>query len=375
MPYDAVRTPTLLLDADVCAKNIRRMAEKARAHGVLFRPHMKTHQSRTVGRMLRDVGVDRITVSSLRMAAYFADDGWEDITVAFPVNLREIDAINALAARVRLQLLVESADAVRRLCAGLRAEAGVMIKIDAGYGRTGLAWDDADGLASVCREIDRCARMQLRGVLAHAGDSYHARDVEEIRGVFDRTRERLRAAADRLRDRHPDIVVSVGDTPGCTLAEDFTGIDEMRPGNFVFYDVMQSELGVCATEDIAVALAVPVVALHPERDECVVYGGAVHLSREHLVLPDGTADYGRVVLLTEEGWSPPLPDTRVVRLSQEHGVIRSTPEILALLQPGALIAVLPVHSCLTAECMRGYLMLDGRAADHCAGQPFTAVSS
>ncbi|MDT8323283.1 MAG: alanine racemase, partial [Bacteroidota bacterium] len=299
MPYDAVRTPTLLLDPAVCRKNIRRMAEKARGHGLLFRPHFKTHQSRTVGRMFRDEGVRCITVSSLRMAEYFADDGWEDITVAFPVNLRELDAINALAGRIRLQLLVEAAETVRRLGAGLRETVGVFMKIDAGYGRAGIAHDDIRAVESVRDEIDRCSRLQLRGLLAHAGDSYHAEDAAAVRHVFSRTRDRLSPIAARLRRRQPDLIVSVGDTPGCVLAEDFADIEEIRPGNFVFFDVMQMELGVCAAGDIAVALATPVVAVHPARGEFVVYGGGVHLSKERSSQSDGSAHYGLVVLLTD----------------------------------------------------------------------------
>ncbi len=369
MPYDNILAPTLLLDPAVCRANIRRMAEKARAHALQFRPHFKTHQSLQVGRWFREAGVDRITVSSLRMAEYFADDGWEDITLAFPVNLRELDGINHLARRIRLQLTVESAYVLRRLREGLQHPAGVFLKIDAGYGRTGLAHDDSAGIRSVLEEIDHTPQLTLRGILAHGGDSYHAASAEDIRRGFARTRDRLAACAAPIRQTHPGIIISVGDTPGCTLAGDFTDIDEIRPGNFVFHDIMQLQLGVCETRDIAAALAVPVVALHPERNEIVVYGGGVHLSKESCTDDAGAAHFGLVVLLTRDGWSPPLPDTRVHRLSQEHGIIRSTPEILALLHEGALIGILPVHSCLTAECMRGYLLLDGSRADHLAAQP------
>ncbi|UCC76385.1 MAG: hypothetical protein JSW37_12885, partial [Anaerolineales bacterium] len=69
--------------------------------------------------MVRDLGVDAITVSSLDMAACFADRGWNDITVAFPVNLLEIEKVNALAAEIALGLLVESKEAVQFLAARL----------------------------------------------------------------------------------------------------------------------------------------------------------------------------------------------------------------------------------------------------------------
>ena len=73
------------------------MAGKAHANRLVFRPHFKTHQSHLIGQWFREEGVTKITASSLSMAAYFAEDGWDDITVAFPVNIREMDTINELA--------------------------------------------------------------------------------------------------------------------------------------------------------------------------------------------------------------------------------------------------------------------------------------
>ena len=243
----------------------------------------------------------------------------------------------------------------------------VLIKIDAGYGRTGIAYDDDEAVDAMLDAIDQAPLLTLRGILTHGGDSYQALSPEEIVRSFARTRDRMLHCATRVRERFPAAIISVGDTPGCSLAVDFSGIDEIRPGNFVYYDVMQARLGACATGDIAVALAAPVVSLHEQRREAVVYAGAVQLSKEVLTGGDGRQSYGDVVLLTDDGWSPPLPDTRVARVSQEHGIIETTSEIIELLREGALIAILPVHSCLTAECMRGYTLLDGSTADHLAG--------
>lgn len=367
MPYPDITSPVFLLDERKCRHNITRMTERARAHGCAFRPHFKTHQSRRVGTWLREAGTEAITVSSVPMAEYFAADGWKDITIAFPHNPRETARVNRLAGACRLGLLVESSAVVRQLDDELRHEVEVSIKIDAGYGRTGVRWDDRTAIDAILDAIDTAPRLRFRGTITHGGDTYHAAGPEEIRSRFETARTRLMERAEHIRQRHPDCIVSAGDTPGCALAEDFTGIDEIRPGNFVFFDVMQAELGVCNPEDIAVAAACPVVALHPGRREAVVHGGSVHLSKDALAGENGTPVYGRVVLLTENGWSAPLPDTAVVSLSQEHGIIRSTDEIIALLHEGALVGILPVHSCLTAQCMRGYLTLDGSAADHLAG--------
>lgn len=371
MPFHEITAPTLLLDEAICRRNIGRMAEKASHNGVRLRPHVKTHQSRRVAGWLRESGTTALTVSSLRMAQYFADDGWDDITIAFPVNPRELHAINLLAGRIRLHVLVEAPSVVRRLDDALDHPLGVFVKIDTGYGRTGIRYDDASTIDSLAQEVAHSSRLAFDGLLSHGGDSYSARNGEDVRQRFTLARDRMLQAADPLRARFPEMLLSVGDTPGCSLAEDFSGLDEIRPGNFVYYDVMQLQLGVCSSQDIAVAAACPIVALHPERNEAVIHGGAVHLSRDFLTDTDGQPFYGLAALLTEDGWSEPLPDTRVAKLSQEHGILHTTGEILSLLREGMLIAILPVHSCLTAECMRGCMTLDGRVADHLAGQPFS----
>ena len=75
-----VTEPTMVLNEEVCKSNIARMAAKAKAANVVFRPHFKTHQSREIGEWFRASGVDKITVSSLNMAMKFAEWGWNDIT-------------------------------------------------------------------------------------------------------------------------------------------------------------------------------------------------------------------------------------------------------------------------------------------------------
>ena len=91
---------TLLLDKSKAFANIEFMAKKAQRCGVRLRPHFKTHQSAQIGEWFRQHEIDAITVSSVEMAQYFARHGWRDITIAIPVNLREIDAINQLAQKV-----------------------------------------------------------------------------------------------------------------------------------------------------------------------------------------------------------------------------------------------------------------------------------
>jgi D-serine deaminase-like pyridoxal phosphate-dependent protein len=361
-----ILTPTLLLDEAVCRRNIARMRIKSSEHGLLFRPHFKTHQSRRVASWFRDEGVTAITVSSVGMAHYFADDGWTDITIAFPVNIRQSAEISALAERVSLGVLLESPSVARRLSGLLSAPVRAWIKVDTGYGRTGIPHADRDALLMTALAIESASHLTLAGILTHGGDTYQSPTPEDARRRFSASRLRLLAAAEALLRRYPGLLVSVGDTPGCVVSDDFGGIDEIRPGNFVFFDAMQLQHGICRIEDIGVALACPVVAVHPQRNEVVLYGGAVHLSREGLADANGTQIFGLVARLREDGWDAPHPGATVVRLSQEHGIAHLPANMFASIEEGDLLAVLPVHSCLTAECMKRYRSLDGTDADHFA---------
>lgn len=83
---EEIEKPTLILDSAICRANIQRMAERAQRNHVAFRPHCKTHQSSVIGEWFREMGVDKITVSSVEMATYFAENGWKDIIIAFTVR-------------------------------------------------------------------------------------------------------------------------------------------------------------------------------------------------------------------------------------------------------------------------------------------------
>ena len=361
---DSIAVPTLLLDETRARRNIERMAARARAGGVRFRPHFKTHQAAGVGRWFRQIGVDAITVSSVAMARYFADHGWSDITIAFPVNLREIDAINRLAQGIRLHLLVENLDAVRFLAHRLAAPVAIWIEVDAGYGRSGVSWDDSSGLATLAAAVSDSPLMTLHGLLTHDGGTYAARTHDVIAADYGLTTTRLEQARARLVEQgFSGLEVSVGDTPACSVVDDFAPADEIRPGNFVFYDWTQVQIGSCAWDDVAVAVACPVVSLHPERHEVILYGGAVHLSKESLAREDGTPTFGAVVLPDADGWGAPLDGVWVRSISQEHGVVRCEPDAYAHLaehlKVGDLLGVLPIHSCLTADLLKVYQTLSG----------------
>jgi D-serine deaminase-like pyridoxal phosphate-dependent protein len=327
--------------------NIRFISGKTGRQNIIFRPHFKTHQSVEIGNWFRDFGVNKISVSSLDMAAQFVAAGWKDITLAFPFNRREMSTYNELCAKAKINLVLEDIATATFLSEHSRHDVDIYLKIDCGYGRTGLDVHNHQPILQTARHIAQLPRLNLRGLLAHFGNNYHARDKEEVRKNYQEGVRKLNELRNILQSDFPDLIISVGDTPSASLVDDFGAVNELRPGNFVFYDWMQYEIGSCPADHIAVVMACPVVAVHPERNEAVIHGGAVHFSKER-----GRHHYGPVCDLKNGFSTQPVDNVFLKALSQEHGIIQGTAEWIARVQPGDLIGVIPVHSCLTANLMK-----------------------
>ena len=137
-------------------------------------------------------------------------------------------------------------------------------------------------------------------------------------------------------------------------------VDEIRPGNYVFYDVTQSIIGSCTSEQIAVAMACPVVAVHRMRNEIVIYGGSVHFANDSVVDGNCITIYGKAVRNAGNGWGAIIEGSYLKKLSQEHGIVYLPDDHINDYKPGDIVKILPVHSCTTANLMKEYLTVDGR---------------
>ncbi len=350
---EKITAPTLVINQYQCRSNIREMLQKTVKSNSRLRPHFKTHQSEVVGKWFREEGVQAITVSSVSMAWQFAMDGWKDIMIAFPVNLREIDEINHLASRVKLGITLSSPGVAPLLEAVIKKPVDLYLKIDVGSHRTGFDPTHTDRIREALDGVKPNTNIRFKGFIAHAGHSYQAKDVPGIKKIFREGIQILKVLEAIFTPDYPDLIVSWGDTPTCSIADHFSGIHEIRAGNFVYYDLMQWQQGACHLEDIAMTMAAPVVALHPERNEVVIYGGAVHLSKESMLCPEGKPHYGMMVFYHPDGsWIFPDQQAWVRRVSQEHGIVQVTEEQMEKIKAGDLLGIVPVHACLTADLVR-----------------------
>ena len=363
---DELSHPTLLLDEQILLANVRRMIQKAMKAKVIFRPHFKTHQSRTIGQIFRSEGVDKITVSSIPMAKYFAEDGWKDICIAMPVNLREKKRLEDLSQIHALHLVVEASETLDELVkVNWINPPSLFIKIDAGYGRTGIAFDNVKAIQQLLDMID-ASGLGLSGLLLHMGNTYSARSATEVKKIYLESSVRINTLRKQLRNGS-NLYISMGDTPSCSVLDSFQGFDEIRPGNFVFYDVTQHAIGSNTLKQIAVCLAVPVLAIHAERNEILAHGGAIHLAKDSLVI-NGKTIYGQMVLFEQDKWLV-IENAYVTKISQEHGSIKVPEPVFSQIQLGSVVGILPVHSCMTANLMASYTSLTGKRIDHMNQNP------
>lgn len=369
--FTGLTTPLFLVDRDTVRRNCDRMREKAARSGVAFRPHVKTHKTIEIGRMQHGGAVGSVTVSTLAEAEYFAAAGFRDITYAVPIAPEKLGRAAGLGSKVeRFNILLDNELTLRAVEEFHRANGmvfDVFLKVDCGSHRAGVDPDDPASVA-LAEAIAKSPATRLRGLLAHAGHAYHARNVEEIRavareesGCLTRFREQLGGAgiggqgSESAGETHSrKLIRSIGSTPTASVVDRFTDCDEVRPGNYVFFDAFQATIGSCALRDCAVSVVAAVIGSYPERRTLVVDAGALALSKDagpdHV---DPHFGYGVVCDLDLH----PLP-LKLVALSQEHGRVEGEPSDIARLPIGAMLRVIPNHSCLTAAMYDVYHVVE-----------------
>ena len=341
-------TPALLLDLDRLEANVSRMAARCRDLGVRLRPHIKTHKCIEIAERQREAGCTGITVSTLYEACAFADRGFDDITWAFPVILNRLPEARALAERVTLRLVVDSREAVDAL-EHVGFPFHVWLKIDCGYHRAGILPDDPMAFW-LAKDLAESSLLHFDGILSHSGHAYHGHSVDDIRRIAEEERAIMADLRARFHREGIDAEASVGSTPAMCAVEALNGVQEARPGNYVFYDRTQVALGVCGVTDVAVSVLSSVVSSRPRADHCVVDAGALALSKD-TGSPHGEPGMGDIY---EQYNTGRLRDNvRLTALSQEHGIVN------APLAVGDRIRILPNHSCLTTACWDAYHVVRG----------------
>jgi D-serine deaminase-like pyridoxal phosphate-dependent protein len=349
-----VETPALLVDLDALERNLGEMAELARAAGVALRPHWKTHKCPEIARRQVALGAAGGTVAKPSEAEAFLDAGFDDVLIATPVvDPAKIDHLIERGRQAKVAVLVESPEGADRWDEGAR-RAGVripvMLEVDSGMGRTGVAPGSA--AVELAREVTARRGLRLLGVMTHAGHAYEAGSAEQVAGIGHAEGQRLVETAGAIRAAGIECtVVSVGSTPTVRHSARVPGVTEIRPGNYVFHDRTQVGLGVVGEERCALTVLATVVA-RPSADRIVVDAGSKTLSSDRA--RGGAEGFGHVAR---------RPELRVVRVWEEHGLIDAGGAAAAGFRVGDRVRILPNHACVTVNLHEKLVAVRGESVE------------
>jgi D-serine deaminase-like pyridoxal phosphate-dependent protein len=344
-----LKTPCLLLDVRRVRRNAARVSEIAKRNGVRLRPHVKTHKCVEVARIATEGHDGAVTTSTLAEVKAFARHGFNDFTYAVPIERGKFDdVVEILRNGVRLNVLTDDLETIRLL--GMIASRNnvkipIFLKVDSGYHRCGVD-PHSEEAVTIPRAIADASHLEFAGILTHAGHSYHARSNRDLQEIARGERDIMSKLAECLRDEGVDVpTVSIGSTPTINHVDHLDGIDEVRPGNYVFFDAYQATLGSCEMEDCALTVLTAVTHRSFDQKKVVVDAGAIALSKDRGPVEfDPACGFGRVLDL--DGRELNL---RVDSLSQEHGTIHVADDAtLGKLPVGARLRILSNHSCMAS---------------------------
>jgi D-serine deaminase-like pyridoxal phosphate-dependent protein len=336
---EELETPALVVDLDRMARNLDKAAAYAKSHGISLRPHIKTHKSPLLAREQLARGAAGLTCATPHEAEVMSEV-CDDLLVMYPpVGAARATRLAQLATRLRLTVALDSLVAARDLSrAALESGStvGVLVEVDAGMGRVGVA-TPAQAVA-LALEVANLPQLEVAGVAFYPGHirgpvSDQAKEIEALGNKVTSVREAFARAGDGVRIG----VVSGGSTPTLWRTHEIRGVTEMRPGTYIFNDRTTAEIGACTLDECALTVLATVVSTAVP-GQAVIDAGSKAIGREPM--RGGGAD----------GFGGLLHDPAIVvkAMSEEHGIVdlsRSSwrPRV------GERVRVVPNHVCIAVH--------------------------
>ncbi|RME26977.1 MAG: hypothetical protein D6800_05680, partial [Candidatus Zixiibacteriota bacterium] len=264
------------------------------------------------------------------------------------VGPKKLARLRALCERATVSCAVDDpcqVPALAEVGRSLGQEIALFVEIDTGLHRCGLSDDSA--IVAMARLISATDGVRWRGILTHAGHAYAAGTPDEVARIGQAEGEQMVRIAEMLRGHGLSCPeVSVGSTPTVAFSAAIEGVTEIRPGNYIFNDMMQVRLGSAGVEDCALSVLATVIS-RPSPDRAVLDVGS-----KALTLDRGA--HGNI-LLSGFGYLPEH-DCWLTRLSEEHGVIEGD---VTTLQIGQRVRIVPNHACAVVNGFDEAWLVDG----------------
>ena len=357
----ALDSPAAIINLPRMLRNIQLMQQRMDALDVSFRPHVKTSKCIPVVHAQIEAGAHGITVSTLKEAKYFFDDGIKDILYAVGIAPGKLPQVLSLRRQgCDLKIISDSVASATAILEFGRAHSEafeVWIEIDTDGHRSGIKPDD-NALLEVAHVLHD-GGMLLGGVMTHAGSSYGLDTEEGLVAMAEQERSGCVRAAERIRaEGIPCPVVSVGSTPTALSARSLEGITEVRAGVYVFFDLVMHNIGVCGMNELALSVLTTVIGHRVEKGWAIVDAGWMALSRDRSTQKQ-KRDFGYGQVCDINGTV--LRGYLLSDVNQEHGIVsyEGAPDksIDQSFPVGTQLLILPNHACATAAQFPEYHLL------------------
>ncbi len=347
---EQLETPVPIVDMDRLAFNLDRMAAYASLHGLRLRPHVKTHKSPRIAAEQLRLGAIGMTCATLREAEVMAEV-CDDILVAYPpVGAARLERLARLPRDVRVTVAADDAHALDALNMAARLgqrQFDVLVEADLGMHRVGVS--SPEHAVAIAHHIDRASALNFAGMLFYPG---HIREVVSEQGA---ALTQLGANIGRYVTALevaglPPRIVSGGSTPAAWRMHEVPGVNEVRPGTYVYNDRTTAMIGACDWDDCALTVLATVVSV-------AVPGQAV--------IDAGTKALGREPLRAEgDGYGALLdhPEVVVSRMSEEHGILDLSKTTWRP-RLGDQVRVVPNHVCIVVHLFDEIIGVRGHAVE------------
>ena len=317
-----IQTPALVLDLDALERNIKKMGDYAKAHGMRHRVHGKMHKSVDVAKLQVELGgACGVCCQKVSEAEVFARGGIKDVLVSNQV--RDPAKIDRLARMPKLGAraicCVDDLTNVADLSAAAQkhgTQIECLVEIDCGAGRCGVT--TTPEVVEIAKAIEAADGLKFAGIQAYQGAMQHMDSYEDRKEKIAIAVAMVKDAVDTLKADGIECDIVGGGGTGSYYFESNSGVyNELQCGSYAFMD---ADYGRILDKDgkridqgeweNALFLLASVMS-HAKADKAIVDAG----------LKAQSVDSGLPVVYGRD-------DVEYVKCSDEHGVVADPDGVL-----------------------------------------------
>jgi 3-hydroxy-D-aspartate aldolase len=329
-----IQTPCLVLDLDALERNIVKMGDYAKAHGMRHRVHGKMHKSVDVAKLQERLGGSvGVCCQKVSEAEVFARGGIKYVLVSNqvrdPVKIDRLARLPKLGART-IVCVDDVANVADLSAAAVKhvTEIEVFVEIDCGAGRCGVKTPEE--VVAIAKAVAAAPGLKFTGIQAYQGAMQHMDRYEDRKAKLDAAIAQVKACVDALEAAglKPELVSGGG--TGSYYFESNSGVyNELQCGSYAFMDADYGRIldkdgnRIDRGEWENALFILTSVMSHVKADKAICDAG----------LKAQSVDSGLPVIFGRD-------DVKYVKCSDEHGVIDDPAGVLKV---GDKLKLIPGH--------------------------------